>query len=400
MAGPHPGRAMLGLKRSPKVLAGDADYGVTVAVSAVDEEAVRAVFNVTPALRKWTKGGGSWKRWRGVTITKHRVTELDLARSRIKGLIPLSLGRMSGLTGLYLNGNRLHGAIPKEICLMVNLRRLWLQANLLHGAIPPEIGRLLLLKQLWLHQNRLEGPIPPEVAGLKEVEQLWLYQNELGGELPLVVGRFRTERGASVLLKRNRPFALAADVRPVRDVQVLDLSHSGLHGAIPDAFGELSRVRELRLNDNRLGGALPIKLGVLKANGCAIDLANNLGFVLADDCAPAAKTPILDLSNLCLHGRVPAALGRLSRLVSLDLSANALTELPAAILELKLRTFTVEGNKTLVKPPLNIAEKGLPYIKRYFAQLARVGVDHPETDPLERPATANTLDVGWYDSTL
>ena len=96
---------------------------------------------------------------------------------------------------------------------MVNLRRLWLQANLLHGAIPPEIGRLLLLKQLWLHQNRLEGPIPPEVAGLKEVEQLWLYQNELGGELPLVVGRFRTERGASVLLKRNRPFALAADVR-------------------------------------------------------------------------------------------------------------------------------------------------------------------------------------------
>ena len=245
MAGPHPGRAMLGLKRSPKVLAGDADYGVTVAVSAVDEEAVRAVFNVTPALRKWTKGGGSWKRWRGVTITKHRVTELDLARSRIKGLIPLSLGRMSGLTGLYLNGNRLHGAIPKEICLMVNLRRLWLQANLLHGAIPPEIGRLLLLKQLWLHQNRLEGPIPPEVAGLKEVEQLWLYQNELGGELPLVVGRFRTERGASVLLKRNRPFALARDVKPVRDVQVLDLSGSGLAGEIPHEFGELSRVPKI-----------------------------------------------------------------------------------------------------------------------------------------------------------
>ena len=27
VAGPHPGRAMLGLKRSPLVLAGDADYG-------------------------------------------------------------------------------------------------------------------------------------------------------------------------------------------------------------------------------------------------------------------------------------------------------------------------------------------------------------------------------------
>ena len=134
--------------------------------------------------------------------------------------------------------------------------------------------------------------------------------------------------------------------------------------------------------------------------GCAIDLANNLGFVLADDCAPAAKTPILDLSDLCLHGPVPAALGRLSRLVSLDLSANALTELPASILELKLRTFTVAGNATLSKPPLDIAEKGLPYIKRYFAQLARAGVDHPETSPLERPASANTLDVGWYDSTL
>ena len=50
--------------------------------------------------------------------------------------------------------------------------------------------------------------------------------------------------------------------------------------------------------------------------------------------------------------------------------------------------------------PLDIAEKGLPYIKRYFAQLARAGVDHPETSPLERPASANTLDVGWYDSTL
>ena len=167
------------LTRSPKVLAGDADYGVTVAVSAVDEEAVRSVFSVTPALRKWTKGAGSWKRWRGVTITKHRVTELDLARSRIKGLIPLSLGRMSGLTGLYLNGNRLHGEIPKEICLMVNLRRLWLQANLLSGAIPPEVGKLILLKQLWLHQNKLEGPIPREVVGLKEVEQLWPFAAEV-----------------------------------------------------------------------------------------------------------------------------------------------------------------------------------------------------------------------------
>ena len=55
----------------------------------------------------------------------------DVGRTQITGTIPASIGDLTSLNFLYLNGNRLRGTIPKEIGQLHNLQHLGLWTNAL-----------------------------------------------------------------------------------------------------------------------------------------------------------------------------------------------------------------------------------------------------------------------------
>ncbi len=89
----------------------------------------------------------------------------------------------------------------------------------------------------------------------------------------------------------------------------LELPAAGLDGRIPPTIGRLTGLAALDLSDNSLSGPLPRQLG---------DLAGLTVLNLGDD--PETKG-----SRNRLTGAIPPSLGRLSRLVTLDLSGNRLT---------------------------------------------------------------------------
>ena len=152
--------------------------------------------------------------WDGVTVSRGRVTKLNLREKGLTGAIPPLLGKLSALESLVLENNALRGCIPPELGSLSNLKDLWLKYNQLTGGIPPELGSLTSLERFTAINNQLTGSIPDTLGDLSNLQELWLGNNQLSGE-------------------------------------------------IPTTFGKLSRLRELWLKNNRLTGSVPEELHLL-----------------------------------------------------------------------------------------------------------------------------------------
>ena len=72
--------------------------------------------------------------------------------------------------------------------------------------------------------------------------------------------------------------------------------------AIPAEWGELSHLKMISLQSCRLGGELPLTIGVLKARGCEVKLEGNEGFELSRDTSTVATAKALDYSFCHLRG--------------------------------------------------------------------------------------------------
>merc|ERR1711988_827088 len=75
-------------------------------------------------------------------------------------------------------------------------------------------------------------------------------------------------------------------------------------------MGELGRctnLKSLNLSWNKLGGDLPLTIGVLKAKECKVDLRGNKGFALPTDTSAVSAVKELDLSCCSLGGELPLA---------------------------------------------------------------------------------------------
>ena len=247
--------------------------------------ATAALTNEPPWLADWrvligfyrTTQGRSWDRddnwstsfaeptaeeldsWYGVTVSKGRVTRLELDRNSLKGPVPAWLSRLTALevlslprnelTGpippelgnlsmlrvLELHENSLTGPIPAELANLSNLSMLNFSGNALSGIIPPGLGNLSALVSLNLQRNGLSGPVPVELGALTQLESLRLHQNALTGSIPPQLGRL---------------FVL----------QSLQIDHNRLMGPVPAELGNLSELQTLNLESNRLSGPLPESL--------------------------------------------------------------------------------------------------------------------------------------------
>ncbi|MEM6734310.1 MAG: hypothetical protein AAF658_22285, partial [Myxococcota bacterium] len=65
---------------------------------------------------------------------------------------------------------------------------------------------------------------------------------------------------------------------------------------------------------------------------------------------------------------LPENIGKLSKLKELSAHMNRLEELPRSIVDLDASCILCVYDNLLWKPPLEIAEQGIPAIRRYFGE--------------------------------
>ena len=137
--------------------------GASNAQDSVDRTALVALYNMT--------GGASWtnntnwlsnealSEWHGVQMDANgRVTHVSLSENRLSGAIPVALGNLTSLQGLYLWDNRLSGAIPVALGNLTNLQQLRLNSNELSGPLPLTLSALSQLSVLHIQSTTLCAP--------------------------------------------------------------------------------------------------------------------------------------------------------------------------------------------------------------------------------------------------
>ncbi|XP_052194868.1 protein NSP-INTERACTING KINASE 2-like [Diospyros lotus] len=178
-----------------------------------------------------------------------QVVNISLQGKGLAGQIPLEIGQLKSLSGLYLHFNELHGVVPKEIAKLSQLSDLYLNVNNLSGEIPPEIANMSNLQVLQLCYNKLRGSIPPQLGSLKKLSVLALQYNQLTGAIPATLGDLPN-------LKR------------------LDLSFNQLFGSIPTKLANAPVLEVLDIRNNSLSGSVSI---AMKRLNDGFQYANNTG---------------------------------------------------------------------------------------------------------------------------
>ncbi|KAF8023159.1 hypothetical protein BT93_F0607 [Corymbia citriodora subsp. variegata] len=115
-------------------------------------------------------------------------------------------------------------------------------------------------------------------------------------------------------------------------VTVLDLHYQGLSGPISPHIGNLSFLRELRLENNRFGLDIPPQIGQLRRLRVLLLFNNSLTGEIPRNISGCSNLMLLRLGHNQLVGGIPVELGSLSNLQAVDFVANLLTgNIPSSI---------------------------------------------------------------------
>ncbi|XP_022635853.1 probable LRR receptor-like serine/threonine-protein kinase At1g34110 [Vigna radiata var. radiata] len=113
------------------------------------------------------------------------LEDLDLSSNKIQGEIPSFFGNMCTLQSLDLSNNKLSGQISSFFlnsswCNRHVFQRLWLSGNNITGRLPKSIGLLSELEGLYLDGNCLEGDVTEShLSKFSKLRDLYLSENTL-----------------------------------------------------------------------------------------------------------------------------------------------------------------------------------------------------------------------------
>ena len=287
------------------------------------------------------------------------MTKLDLSAENLagtlQGSIPSDLRNLTGLQELHLQGNQLTGRIP-NLDALDYLEKLNLSNNQLSGRIPDSLGNLTrgstgansgaALKELRLNDNQLTGKIPTALGDLTgkdgdedpiSLEVLELYNNQLDGALPAQLEQLTKLKELHL---NNNQFTggvpddwTDGDNVDLTNLETLDLSGNQMSDNISPALRTLTKLKVLRLNNQKADseedrdgfeGPIPSQLGGLFRLQ-ELDLSdNNFVGLLPEEFKNLTSLRILRLSNNTLAGTVPERLGVLAQvnLEEIKLSGN------------------------------------------------------------------------------
>ncbi|KAJ8755108.1 hypothetical protein K2173_018906 [Erythroxylum novogranatense] len=243
------------------------------------------------------------------------LQNLRLSYNNLTGVLPASMGG-SGIQNLWLNNQQmgLSGRID-VLASMTQLVQAWLHKNQFTGPIP-DLVECKNIFDLQLRDNLLTGIVPDSLISLPSLRNVSLSNNKLQGRNPVFpnsvkvvndgINNYCAAPGVAcdpqvdILLAVAGGFGYpvslsdkwggndACDSWPSitcdagkKNVTIVTLSKQGLQGTISPAFGNLTALQNLYLNDNNLTGSIP------------------------DSLTKLPQLRLLDVSNNNLSGKVP-----------------------------------------------------------------------------------------------
>mgnify|MGYP006082674221 CR=1 FL=1 len=226
-----------------------------------------------------------------LSLTRLELLRLD--RNRITGAVPsgiLNPSKMPLLSYLDLAENAIEGHIPGEnhgnnplgAHLGSQLEQLYLFKNMLTGAIPANLWQLSALKELRLDQNMLSGglSIPTSTGSdpdsnkgkLAFLQYLDVSRNAFSGPLEQVLGLGEGKERKEG--EKEGEGGIISSVPAMPALQELFMYHNLFSGPISPSFCDLKHLSGIRLDSNRLTGAVPACLHEME-NLRVLGLGNN-----------------------------------------------------------------------------------------------------------------------------
>ncbi|TVT97294.1 hypothetical protein EJB05_57471, partial [Eragrostis curvula] len=248
---------------------------------------------------------------------------------------------------LNLMNRGLVGPISPSLGNLTFLKHLVLSQNAFNGYIPPSLGNHLhRLEYLHLDNNKLGGIIP-DFANLSNLMLLHLGQNHLTGQIPVYLPPRLHNLS---LMYNNLTGTIPSSISNITMLKFLDCNYNIIEGTIPTEFGKLSRMQSLEMGVNKLSGSFPnaiLNLSSLTSLTLAVnelsgELPSNLGssipnlqkLVLAENFfggriphslfMNASHINHLDMARNNLTGLVPSSIGKLTKLLLVNLEYNQL----------------------------------------------------------------------------
>ena len=297
----------------------------------------------------------------------NKLKELYLGGNNFTGTLPDWIGRQwSSLHILELYSNRFTGHVPSEIGMLKDLHTLQLYENQFTGPLPSEIGMLNNLLILNLSNNKFSGPVPSEISMLSNLTNMDLSSNNLSGVIThehfTGLASLRTINLSGNILKivvdpewlppfklQRATFAscqmgplFPAWLRFQTNIDNLDISNTSIFDRLPDWFATtFSNATELYISNNGINGTLPKNLKNMtslrilyldsnKLTGQIFELPTNLYS--------------LDISRNYLSGPLPQNFGA-PNLMHLSLFSNHITgHIPQYICKLNLDALNLANN--------------------------------------------------------
>ncbi|KAK2971419.1 hypothetical protein RJ640_025369 [Escallonia rubra] len=243
------------------------------------------------------------------------LQNLRLSYNNLTGPLPTSFAK-SGIQNLWLNNQMLGlSGVLDVIGSMSQLTQAWLHVNQFSGPVP-DLSQCTALSDLQLRDNQLTGVVPPSLMSLPKLTNVSLQNNKLQGPVPsfpkgvqvslgntnsfcdtspgpcdpqvtallAVAGALGYPMTLAESWEGNNPCQnwnfISCDTKGT--VSVINFGKQNWSGTISPAIANLTALKTLLLNDNRLTGSIPASL-------------TSLG-----------QLQLLDVSNNNLSGKVPA----------------------------------------------------------------------------------------------
>ncbi|PNT65909.1 hypothetical protein BRADI_3g04198v3 [Brachypodium distachyon] len=283
-------------------------------------------------------------KWEGITCRQaNTVTDVLLVSKGLEGYISESLGNLTGLKHLNLSHNLLSGGLPLGLVSSHSITVLDVSFNLLNGALqelPTSISAqpLQVLKissnlftgefpsTIWKAMENLillnasnnsfsGGSIPPGIGDCSKLKVLRAGYNNLSGTIPDEL--FNTTLLEYLSFPNNNLHGALGEARIINlsYLETLDLGGNKFNGEIPDSIGQLKKLKEFHLNNNKMS-----------------DLYfNNFNGIVPESIYSCSNLTALRLAGNKLHGQLSPQIGNLKDLTFMSLSHNSFQNITNAL---------------------------------------------------------------------
>lgn len=247
---------------------------VAAQVNTSDSLALVDLYNSTDGTHWFNNSGwlkGPVWSWFGVYVQNNRVTQLYFNyNNNLNGLLPSSLGNLSELYTLVLDGNNISGAIPSSFSKLSKLFTFSMQSCNLSGTIPASLRKLTSLNGLNLSYNHLQGFIPAFLGNMPNLTYIQLDNNQFTGNIPATITNLKSLRILG--LSNNQLTGTVPALTNTTVISDLFLNNNQLSGPFPD-FHTSNPAGEVHLDNNNFSGTIPAWVSNLTTD--QITLSNN-----------------------------------------------------------------------------------------------------------------------------